>query len=284
MMEFQNIRVSLNKPKAILFWLSIIVLFTTLLFSSTFTQAQATEFSSTEPTKIKPKGKILIVMTNHAKYPSREDTTGLWVTELTHFYDVATAAGYEMDFISPKGGSIPLDERSQKSSYMDKEARAHLADPDFMTRLNHTMKPSEVKASDYKAIYFTGGHGVMWDFPNNAELVSLSEQIYHQGGVVSAVCHGVAGLLALKDEQGQPLIAKHKITGFSNEEEALSGMKKQVPFFLEHELKAKGAIYKQSLIPFTSFVIVDDRIITGQNPQSPREVGQAVMTRLAQIQ
>ncbi|QZD33729.1 Intracellular protease [Acinetobacter lwoffii] len=149
--------------------------------------------------------------------------------------------------------------------------------------LNNTLKPTDVKASDYKAIYFTGGHGVMWDFPNNPELTALAEQIYRQGGVVSAVCHGVAGVLALKDEQGQPLIANRKVTGFSNREEVLSGMKKQVPFSLEDQLKSKGSKYSEGFLPFTSFVVVDDRIITGQNPQSPREVGVEVMRKLSTI-
>lgn len=245
--------------------------------------AQAAEQSNSSKQAMGSKGKILVVMTNHSKYPSREDTTGLWVTELTHFYDVALKAGYEMDFVSPQGGFVPLDERSQKWIYMDKEARAHLADKSFMSRLSNTLKPSDVKASDYKAIYFTGGHGVMWDFPNNPELTDLSEKIYRQGGIVSAVCHGVAGLLALKDEQGQPLISNRTVTGFSNMEESLSGMKKQVPFFLEDSLKAKGATYKRGFFPFTSYVIVDDRIITGQNPQSPREVGEEVVKRLSTI-
>ena len=252
-----------------------------MLFAMPF--ASANQENAVNQVTTKSQGKILVVMTNHSKYPSREDTTGLWVTELTHFYDVAQQAGYEMDFVSPQGGVVPLDERSQKWVYMDKAARAHLADPVFMQQLNHTLKPSEVKASDYKAIYFTGGHGVMWDFPNNPELTALAEQIYRQGGVVSAVCHGVAGVLALKDEQGQPLIGNRKVTGFSNREEVLSGMKKQVPFSLEDQLKSKGAKYSQGFLPFTSFVIVDDRIITGQNPQSPREVGEEVVKRLISI-
>lgn len=256
------------------------------LFSMPF--ASANDNSSSEsisnPSSSESKGKILVVMTNHDKYPSREDTTGLWVTELTHFYEVAHKAGYQMDFISPKGGAVPLDERSQKWIYMDKQARAYLADPVFMSRLNNTLQPSEVKASDYKAIYFTGGHGVMWDFPNNPELATLAEQIYRQGGVVSAVCHGVAGILSLKDEQGKALIANRKVTGFSNREESLSGMKKQVPFFLENQLKSKGAKYSQGFFPFTSYVIVDDRIITGQNPQSPREVGEEVVKKLLTVQ
>ncbi|MFX9420523.1 type 1 glutamine amidotransferase domain-containing protein, partial [Acinetobacter baumannii] len=89
----------------------------------------------------KSKGKILVVMTNHSAYPTRSDKTGLWLTELTHFYDVAKAAGYDMDFVSPQGGVVPLDERSMKPIYVDKSARKLLADRQFMYRLNHTLAP-----------------------------------------------------------------------------------------------------------------------------------------------
>ncbi|WP_253197056.1 type 1 glutamine amidotransferase domain-containing protein [Burkholderia cenocepacia] len=128
-------------------------------------------------------GKVLVVMTNHSKYPSRSDTTGLWFTELTHFYDVAQAAGLQMDFASPAGGGeVPIDERSLKSFYLDDSARAHLADPAFMARLKATLPAAAVDPADYKAIYFTGGHGTLWDFPDNAALKAVSEQIYRQGG------------------------------------------------------------------------------------------------------
>lgn len=126
-------------------------------------------------------GKVLVVMTNHSKYPSRSDTTGLWFTELTHFYDVAQAAGLQMDFASPAGGEVPIDERSLKSFYLDDSARAHLADPAFMARLKATLPAAAVDPADYKAIYFTGGHGTLWDFPDNAALKAVSEQIYRQG-------------------------------------------------------------------------------------------------------
>lgn len=230
------------------------------------------------------KGKILVVMTNHSQYPSRSDHTGLWVTELTHFFEVADKAGFVMDFVSPKGGQVPLDECSQKPLYMDKKAYSYLADKDFVYRLQHTLKPSQVRASDYQAIYFTGGHGTMWDFADNTELSTLAESIYRQGGVVSAVCHGVAGLLPLKDDKGNPLIQNKKITGFSDSEEWLSGMKKQVPFFLQDELVVKGAKYQKAVLPFVSYVVVDGRIVTGQNPQSPREVGEKVVEILNQTQ
>lgn len=232
----------------------------------------------------KANGKILVVMTNHSAYPSRSDKTGLWLTELTHFYDVALAAGYDMDFVSPLGGQVPLDERSLKSIYLDKSARDHLADPAFMQRLKTTLAPSVINPSQYKAIYYTGGHGTMWDFPTNKALQNISEQIYRQGGIVSAVCHGVGGLLPLQDENGKPLIADRTVTGFANIEETLSGVKSQVPFSLQNGLIERGAKYKQALVPFTSYVVSDDRIITGQNPQSSKEIAEAVVKRLSSIQ
>jgi len=258
-------------------WLSII--FTILLSTNVVYAAGSDKAQSLAKTN----GKILVVMTNHSAYPSRSDKTGLWLTELTHFYDVALAAGYEMDFVSPLGGEVPLDERSLKSIYLDKSARQHLADPAFMQRLKTTLTPNAINPTQYKAIYYTGGHGTMWDFPNNKALQNISEQIYRQGGVVSAVCHGVGGLLPLQDENGKPLIADRTVTGFANIEETLSGIKSQVPFSLQNGLIERGAKYKEAFIPFTSYVVSDDRIITGQNPQSSKEIAEAVVKRLSSM-
>lgn len=259
-------------------WLTII--FAIFL---TANMAHAAESDKTQ-SSAKANGKILVVMTNHSAYPSRLDKTGLWLTELTHFYDVALAAGYDMDFVSPLGGQVPLDERSLKSIYLDKSARDHLADPAFMQRLKTTLTPNVINPSQYKAIYYTGGHGTMWDFPTNKALQNISEQIYRKGGIVSAVCHGVGGLLPLQDENGTPLIADRTVTGFANIEETLSGIKSQVPFSLQNGLIERGAKYKQAFVPFTSYVVSDDRIITGQNPQSSKEIAEAVVKRLSSIQ
>lgn len=226
------------------------------------------------------RGKIVVVLTNHSKYPSRSDSTGLWLTELTHFYDAAHAAGLQMDFVSPEGGDVPLDERSLGFIYLDDSARAHLANPEFMKRLKTTLPAAAIDPAKYQAIYFAGGHGTMWDFRDNADLKRISEQIYRQGGIVSAVCHGVAGLLSLQDENGKPLISGRTVTGFSNMEESLSGVKSQVPFMLQDELIQRGAHYKKAFLPFTSYVVADDRIITGQNPQSSKEIATAVVARL----
>ncbi|GAA5630136.1 protein/nucleic acid deglycase HchA [Acinetobacter calcoaceticus] len=253
------------------------------IFMLIFSVNSALAAESVQNIQTKSLGKILVVMTNHAAYPSRSDHTGLWLTELTHFYDIAQAAGYDMDFVSPQGGAVPLDERSLKPIYLDKSAKAHLADPKFMQRLNNTLAPNAIDPSRYKAIYYTGGHGTMWDFPKNEGLKKISEQIYQQGGVVFAVCHGVGGLLSLQDDQGKALIAGRTVTGFANIEETLSGIKSQVPFSLQDGLVQRGAHYKRAWVPFTSYVVVDDRIITGQNPQSSKEIAEAVVKRLSTL-
>ncbi|NVK38675.1 MAG: type 1 glutamine amidotransferase domain-containing protein [Gammaproteobacteria bacterium] len=221
--------------------------------------------------------RILVVMTNHQDYPTRTDTTGLWLTELTHFTDIVEAAGFTTDFVSPQGGQVPLDERSLGWIYVDDSAKAHLNTLTFRDRLTNTLSITQVDPQDYAAIYYTGGHGVMWDFKDNVHLQQTAQAIYQQGGVISAVCHGVAGLVNLKDKSGEPLIKDKAITGFSNSEEFWAGLKDEVPFFLEDELKKQGANYQTTWLPFLSHAITDGRIVTGQNPSSAKAVAKHLL-------
>jgi len=224
--------------------------------------------------------RVLVVVTNHSDYPTRDDETGLWFGELIHFYDPFNKAGYTIDFVSPTGGAIPLDERSMGFLFVGKLEKAYLADAEFMAKLNASMTPDEVNPADYDAIYYTGGHGTMWDFPDNARLQAISREIYENGGVISAVCHGVTGLLNITLSNGDYLIADRAVTGYSTREEILAGVKSQVPFLLEDELKARGADYKKAFLPFRPFVQSQDRLVTGQNPQSTKAVAEAVLNVL----
>ncbi|MDY5636032.1 MAG: type 1 glutamine amidotransferase domain-containing protein, partial [Streptococcus orisratti] len=125
--------------------------------------------------------KALIILTNKEQYGEHERLTGLWLSELTHFYDELVKVGYEADFVSPKGGYVPLDPHSLTT--MDDVDRTYYKDADFRNRaLGQTLRPEEVKATDYELIYYTGGHGVMWDFPESVEIAELASQIYQNGG------------------------------------------------------------------------------------------------------
>lgn len=222
--------------------------------------------------------KALIVLTNIEQYGEHDRLTGLWLSELTHFYDELVKVGYEADFVSPKGGYVPLDPHSL--TMMDDVDRTYYRNATFRNRaLGQTLRPEEVKATDYELIYYTGGHGVMWDFPESVEIAELASQIYQNGGLVTAVCHGVAGLLPIKDEAGQPLIAGKVVTGFTNQEEDLNGTADLVPFLTESALREKGAKVEIGTA-FSPVVRQDDRILTGQNPQSARALGQAVVSKL----
>ncbi|MGQ7366351.1 type 1 glutamine amidotransferase domain-containing protein [Streptococcus suis] len=222
--------------------------------------------------------KALIVLTNIEQYGEHDRLTGLWLSELTHFYDELVKVGYEADFVSPKGGYVPLDPHSL--TMMDDVDRTYYRNATFRNRaLGQTLRPEEVKATDYELIYYTGGHGGMWDFPESVEIAELASQIYQNGGLVTAVCHGVAGLLPIKDEAGQPLIAGKVVTGFTNQEEELNGTADLVPFLTETALREKGAKVEIGTA-FSPVVRQDDRILTGQNPQSARALGQAVVSKL----
>lgn len=224
--------------------------------------------------------KILVVLTNQATYGDDPEKTGLWLSEATEFVEEVMAAGYAVDYVSPKGGSVPIDPRSLKKRYATTNDLALRDSQDFQNRaLLSSQKPSDVVVADYVAIYYTGGHGVVWDFPNHGELQSIAEGIYQAGGFVTSVCHGVAGLLNLKDAAGNYLIAGRKITGFTHLEEILSGKAKKVPFGTEKEAVKRGADFQKKL-PFTSFAIRDGQLITGQNPMSGRAVAKLLIKSL----
>ncbi|HEV7350066.1 type 1 glutamine amidotransferase domain-containing protein [Telluribacter sp.] len=222
--------------------------------------------------------KALIVCTNHNAYPTKSGKTGLWLSELTHFYDELARHRIQMDLVSPLGGKVPIDERSL--DLKDETNRKYYEDPAFMQKLENTLKPSDIKPAEYRLIYFTGGHGTMWDFPDNQELQEITRQIYENYGMVSAVCHGLSGLLNVKLSDGTPLIKDKYLTGFSNIEEKLVSFVSEVPFYLEDKLQENGANYTKSMIPFVQYIEVDERLVTGQNPNSARKVGRKVLEEM----
>lgn len=231
-------------------------------------------------------GGILIIVTNAGEYEKVGYRTGLWLSELTHFWDVGEKAGVRMSLASPAGGYVPIDPESlmiQEAGHalgIDGAVHERYEDRAFMNRLVNTMSVSDVDAGSYDAIYLTGGHGVCFDFPRSGALAKLVASFWESGKIVSAVCHGPAGLLEAKLGDGQYLIGGKNLTGFSWGEEKLAKRDEAVPFCLEDELKRRGAHYTKSSVPFKSHVVEDGRLITGQNPASAAGVGEAVVKRL----
>lgn len=224
--------------------------------------------------------KILIVVTSVAIYESGKLETGLWLSELTHIYDLAKKQGYDITIASPKGGNTPIDPESLKPMVLDKMTKNYWADSSFRELLKHTKSLSEVSGQEFDCVYLAGGHGTMYDFPNDTTLQNIIRQHYENNKIVSAVCHGVGGLLNVKLSNGEYLIKDKTITGFNWFEESLARRKKEVPFNLEKSLKERGSNYKKAFIPMTSKVLVDGNLITGQNPFSSKEIAKVVMKQL----
>lgn len=226
-------------------------------------------------------GKILAVVTSHDAYESSEEKTGLWLGELTHFCEVVSEAGFEVDVVSPKGGQVPLDKRSLGvAGGARRSNRAFMANPALRAKLERSLRPEDVSIEDYHAIYFAGGHGAMWDFRGDPDVARLAEAVDRRGGVVSAVCHGVAGVLDLRRADGSGLIEGQPVTGYANVEERVIRKANDVPYLLEEELVRHGGRYSRGRVPFTPHVEVGDRLVTGQNPLSSKAVARAVLELL----
>lgn len=230
--------------------------------------------------------RILIIATNADRFEKVGFRTGLWLSELTHFWDVAGDAGFTLDIASPAGGTIPLDPESlmltQMSDAVGVKGRLarHYKDPEFMRLLDDTPAVADIDPARYDAIYLTGGHGVMFDFPASASLADLIAQFSETGKIVSAVCHGPCGLLDVRLSTGRHLIDGKHVTGFSWAEEIAAKRSDAVPFSLEDELRKRGASYSKAKVPFLSHVVTDGRLITGQNPRSAPDVAEAVVKAL----
>jgi putative intracellular protease/amidase len=224
--------------------------------------------------------RILHVVTNVGHYTDQSEPTGLWLSELTHAWHVFGEKGYEQRIVSPKGGVSPLEPRALKWPNLDTTAKAWLTDEASKLLLSNTARPSEINPADFSAIYFTGGHAVMWDFPDDAGLQQITREIYEHGGIVSSVCHGYCGLLNTKLSDGKLLVAGRRLTGFAWMEEVLAGVAKKVPYNAEQEMKQRGALYEKGLLPFTSHVVTDGRLVTGQNPQSVKATAEKVAALL----
>ncbi len=224
--------------------------------------------------------RILHVVTNVGHYADAEHPTGLWLSELTHAWEVFEEAGFEQVIVSPAGGASPLEPRSLKFPNYDRTAKRWKADPARMALLEATLSPEEVDSSQFDAIYYTGGHAVMYDFPDSEPLQRITREIYENGGIVSSVCHGYCGLLNVRLSDGSLLIADRAMTGFSWREEQLAGVHKLVPYNAEEQAKERGARYEKAKLPFVSYAVIDGNLVTGQNPGSAKETAEKVAALL----
>ena len=224
------------------------------------------------------KKNVLFVVTSHDLKGDSGEKTGLWLAELTHPLHELEAAGHRALIASIQAGKAPVDGDSLNMT--DPINARYWERGDLQQRLKNAPALADLNGADYDAIFFTGGYGTMWDFRESTAAQRLTREIYERGGIVAAVCHGPAALVDVKLANGEYLVQGKRLAAFTNQAEEATGGIKIVPFLLADALVAHGALH-QPAANWAENVVVDGRLITGQNPASAAAVGRALLRALA---
>jgi len=211
--------------------------------------------------------KILIVLTSHDQLGNTGKKTGFWLEEFAAPYYVLKDAGAAITLASPKGGQPPLDPKSDLPESLTELTKRFRKDKAAQAELANTKKLSDVSADDFDAVFYPGGHGPMWDMPDNKISIALIEAFVKADKPIGAVCHAPAALVNVRGKDGEYLVKSKRVTGFTNAEEEAVGLTAVVPFLLEDRLKERGGIYSNGA-NWAPCVQVDSKLVTGQNPAS----------------
>ena len=219
---------------------------------------------------------ILMVLTSHDQLGDTGKKTGFWLEEFAAPYYVFKDAGAQITLASPKGGQPPLDPSSDADDAQTDDTRRFKADKAAQQALANTAVLSSVSADGFDAIFYPGGHGPLWDLAEDKDSVALIERFAADDRPVGAVCHAPAVFRHTKGADGKPLVSGKKVTGFTNTEEEGVGLTDVVPFLVEDMLVEKGGEYRKG-DDWSSFVVVDGKLVTGQNPASSAEAARQLL-------
>ena len=210
--------------------------------------------------------RILNVVTNVGHYDESSHPTGLWCPSSPTPGTSSKRPASSRPSSARRAGPRPSSRGRSSSRTLTRPQGHGVPIPPRCSLLENTASPDQIDSSDYDAIYFTGGHAAMYDFPESEGLQRITREIFEGNGIVSSVCHGYCGLLNTRLSDGSHLVAGRKITGFAWQEEVLARVNKLVPYNAEDEMKKRGALYKKAKLPFLSYAVVDGNLVTGQNP------------------
>jgi len=226
--------------------------------------------------------KILIVLTSHDQLGDTGKKTGFWLEEFAAPYYVFHDAGAVVTLASPKGGQPPLDPKSDLPENLTELTKRFRTDKVAQAELANTKKLADVSAAGFDAVFYPGGHGPMWDMPENATSIALIKAFVKADKPVGAVCHAPAALVNVRGEDGRYLVQGKRVTGFTNAEETAVGLAEAVPFLLEDRLKERGGLYRKAA-DWMPHVEVDGKLVTGQNPASSGPAAKELLRLLPSV-
>lgn len=222
---------------------------------------------------------ILMVLTSQSVMEGSGRATGWWLEEMAAPYKIFRDAGFDVMVASLQGGAAPLDPVSASKEYQTPFSRWFEKNAEAQQAVTETVALANVKADDFDALFFPGGHGPLYDLAESDECARLIEEFYNVGKVVGAVCHGPAALRKARNMDGEPLVKGKRITAFSNSEEQAVGLEHVVPYLLESSLRKLGAVFQKGK-DFTPYVEEDDNLLTGQNPMSSQLLAELFVKKL----
>ena len=220
-------------------------------------------------------GRVLFILSSSQFHGNSTLPASISFGEVVNAWDIFVAAGYSIDFVSPAGGAVPID-----PAQLGPRMTARLQDRRIMDGLERTAKPEQIDSSLYQAVYYVGGSNAIYQVVDDQNLQKISRQVYERGGVVSAVCHGTAGIARLKLSNGQYLVAGKRVTGYPEEyEEHSEAYFKHFPFLIRQTIEQHGGIFNAP-DPEKAHIEIDGRLVTGQNYPSAPLVANAVLAIL----
>jgi len=222
---------------------------------------------------------VLFVLTSHEELGDTGEKTGFWIEEFAAPYYTLLDKGVKITVASPKGGKAPIDPRSQTEANQTEASSRFNNDTTAQEVIYNTVELGNVKAADFDAVFYPGGHGPLWDLVESETSIALIESFNKQGKPMAFVCHAPGVLKNVQNAEGEPLVKGKKVTGFTNAEEEAVQLTDVVPFLLENMLKENGANFSKA-DNWSVNVVQDGNLITGQNPASSKMAAELLYDKL----
>ncbi|MCR9175321.1 MAG: type 1 glutamine amidotransferase domain-containing protein [Alphaproteobacteria bacterium] len=231
-----------------------------------------------------PLDTILMLVTSHDKLGETGKKTGLHLQEFTEPYYALTDAGWNVHIVSPKGGNVPIDPESEPEAVESapESVQRYLKDDQAKDALRRSSPVDQIQAERFAGLFIPGGHGTMWDFPDNPAVGRLVSDMNRLDLPIASVCHGPAALVDAEGKDGSPFVKNRQVNAFTDAEEKKVELETIVPFLLETRLRELGAIFK-SVDSFSPTVVVDGNLMTGQNPASAKPLAAAFVKALRSL-
>ena len=223
--------------------------------------------------------KVLMILTSHDELGDTGKKTGFWLEEFAAPYYVLLDAGAAVTLASPAGGQPPLDPQSDIPDAQTEATQRFKKDEAAQSVLSNTTKLAKIDAEGFDAIFYPGGHGPLWDLSENADSQRMIGMFVEEGRPLAAVCHAPAIFKRTKGADGMSLVSGRRVTGFTNTEEEAVGLTEIVPFLVQDMLEANGGLYEKGK-DWGPYVVVDGKLITGQNPASSEAAAKALLKLL----